>query len=59
MSPQAALDLFYAYCPKTSPGVFEKEFPELVTATGEVRFEISSLLRHTGGIKLSGTRPDG
>ena len=59
MSPADALRLLYNYYPATREDVFEMEFPDLVNANGQVRFERTTLQRHAGAIKLSGTSPDG
>jgi len=59
MSPEKALQLLYQYYPETGAGVFEREFPDLAGAKGQVRFEISTLQRHGGDVKLSGQTTDG
>jgi len=59
MSPADALRLLYQYYPATHEGVFETEFPDLANAVGQVRFEKTTLQRHAGAIKLSGTTSDG
>lgn len=59
ISPKDALEFYHRYYPSTDIAAFERDFPELVNASGTVRFSRSTLARHAGEIQLSGKTADG